>query len=218
MLKDNGITATVKQTGTEFTDLKNYYGGQKRMIQSSKSSGAGADEVYVIPGKFYESLQFLTHAFTPRKTKSNANDEDDGSPCVEAKPSSAKISKKLALAQNNELYRGMSTATTALESVISSKKNQKPQGEDVDDTFGKLLVGQLKLISGCDLKDDIKISLQKMVLKCKRQVNLSNKMFSQSMMKIIWSYLYICILKTSYFRHLLASEYPFDIISISNNC
>ena len=53
----------------------------------------------------------------------------------------------------------MSTATTALESVISSKKNQKPQGEDVDDTFGKLLVGQLKLISGCDLKDDIKISL-----------------------------------------------------------
>ena len=72
----------------------------------------------------------------------------------------------------------MSTATTALESVISSKKNQKPQGEDVDDTFGKLSVGQLKLISGCDLKDDIKISLQKMVLKCKRQVNLSNKMFS----------------------------------------
>ena len=31
MLKDNGITATVKQTGTEFTDLKNYYEGQKRM-------------------------------------------------------------------------------------------------------------------------------------------------------------------------------------------
>ena len=82
------------------------------------------------------------------------------------------------MAQNNELYRGMSTATTALESVISSKKNQKPQGEDVDDTFGKLLVGQLKLISGCNLKDDIKISLQKMVLKCKRQFNLSNKMFS----------------------------------------
>ena len=82
------------------------------------------------------------------------------------------------MAQNNELHRGMSTATTALESVISSKKNQKPQGEDVDDTFGKLLVGQLKLISGCDLKEDIKISLQKMVLKCKRQVNLSNKMFS----------------------------------------
>ena len=48
----------------------------------------------------------------------------------------------------------MSTATTALESVISSKKHQKLQGEDVDDTFGKLLVGQLKLIPECDLKND----------------------------------------------------------------
>ena len=53
----------------------------------------------------------------------------------------------------------MSTATTALESVISPKKNQKPQGEDVDDTFGKLLVGQLKLIPEFDVKDDLKINL-----------------------------------------------------------
>ena len=68
----------------------------------------------------------------------------------------------------------MSTATTALELVISVKKNQKPQGEDVDDTFGKLLVRQLKLIPECDLKDDLKISLQQMVLRCKRHVNLSN--------------------------------------------
>ena len=68
----------------------------------------------------------------------------------------------------------MTTATTAMELVISVKKNQKPQGEDVDDTFGKLLVRQLQLIPECDLKDDLKISLQQMVLRCKRQVNLSN--------------------------------------------
>ena len=61
----------------------------------------------------------------------------------------------------------MSTATTVLESVISSKRSQTPQGEDVDDTFGKLLVGQPKLIPECDLKDDLKISLQQMVLRCK---------------------------------------------------
>ena len=58
MLKDNGIAATVKQIGKKFTDLKNYYGCQKRMIESSKSkfSGAGVDEIYVGPWKFYESL------------------------------------------------------------------------------------------------------------------------------------------------------------------
>ena len=133
------------------------------MIDSSKSSGAGADEVYASPWKFYESLEFLSDTFTPRKTKSNANDEDDGSPYVDAKPPFAKTSKKFTLAQNNEIHRAMSTATTVLKSVISSKKNQKPQGEDVDDTFGKLLVGQLKLIPECDLKDDLKIRLQQMV-------------------------------------------------------
>ena len=78
------------------------------------------------------------------------------------------------MAQNNDLLRAMSTATTALESVISSKKPQKSQGEDVDDTFVKLLVGQLKLIPECDLKDDLRISLQQMVLRCRHQVSSSN--------------------------------------------
>ena len=124
-------------------------------------------------------------AFTPQKTKSNANDEYDGSPYVDVKPPSAKTSKKLALAQNNELHRAMSTATTTLESVISSKKNQNPQDEDVDDTFGKLLVGQLKLIPECDLKDDLKISLQKMVLRCKRHVNSSNNARKGQLVSIV---------------------------------
>ena len=128
-LKDNGITATVKQIGKILTDLKNYYEGQKRVIASSKSSGAGADEVYVSPWKFYEKLEFLSDAFTLRETKSNTNDENDGSPYVDAKPPSAKTSKKLAVAQNNELHRAISTSRTTLELVISSKKNQKPQGE-----------------------------------------------------------------------------------------
>ena len=161
-LKENGITATVKQIGKKLTDLKNYYGGQKRMIESSKSSGAGADEVYVSPWKFYQSIEFLSDTLTPQKTKGNANDEDDGSPYVDAKPPSTKRSKKIDLTQNNELHRAMSTTTTTLELVISLKKNQKFQGEDVDDTFGKLLVGQLKLILECDLKDDLKISLHQM--------------------------------------------------------
>ena len=112
-LKDNGITATVKKIGKKLTDLKNYCGCQIRMIGSSKSSGAGANEVYVSPWEIYESLEFLNGAFTLRKTKSNANDENDGSPYVEAKPTYPKASKKLALAQNNELHRAINTAATA---------------------------------------------------------------------------------------------------------
>ena len=49
--------------------------------------------------------------------------------------------------QNNELHRAMSTTAIAMESVISSKKkNEKSQGEDVENTFGKLVFEQLNLI------------------------------------------------------------------------
>ena len=144
------------------------------MIESSKSSGAGADEVYVSPWKFYRSLGILADAFTRWKTKSNEIDEDDGSSYVDTKTLPAKTSKKLALAQNNELHRAMSTAAIAIESVISSKKESKTSRWSVDDTFGKLFVEQLKLILECNFKDDLKISLQQMVFRRKRQVNWSN--------------------------------------------
>ena len=39
-----------KANWEKLTALKNYNGGQKRMIESSKSSGAGPDEVYVSLG------------------------------------------------------------------------------------------------------------------------------------------------------------------------
>ena len=115
VLKENEITASIKQISKKLTDLKNYFGNQGRLIESWKSCGAGKDEVYVSQRKFYENLQFLNDAFTPRKTKSNADDEDDNSPYADAKPLSSKSNKKIAQAQNNELHKVMATATTALQ-------------------------------------------------------------------------------------------------------
>ena len=166
---DHDITANIKQISKKLTDLKNYYGGQRRRIESSKSSGAGTDELFVSPWKFYESLEFLSDAFTPRKTKNNTNEEDDGA-SIDVTPPSAKSTKKDPKVPTSELH-GV-TYTTTFQSVIS-KKNEEAPPEDVDDMFGKLLIGQLKLIPECDLKDDLKISLQQMILRCKRQVNPS---------------------------------------------
>lgn len=168
-LKDSDIEATTQQITKKLTDLKNYYGGQRRMIEGSKTSGAGTDDVYVSVWKFYEKLDFLSDAFTPRKTKSNAAEEVDETPYSNAKPPSAKSVKKSALAQQNELQKVMSTAATALETVITKNSQAAPKVESADDTFGKLLVDQLKLIPECDLKDELKITLQQIVLKCKRQ-------------------------------------------------
>ena len=73
----------------------------------------------------------------------------------------------------------MVTANTALQLVIS-KKNKKLTSGDPDSTFGKLLIGQLQLIPECDLKDDLKISLQQMILQCKCQVLSSNSRHGQT--------------------------------------
>ena len=178
VLKENEITASIKQISKKLTDLKNYYGCQRRLIESSKSSRVGTDEVYVSQWKFYESLQFLNDAFTPRKTKSNADDEDDNSPYADTKPPS-KSNKKIAQAQNNELHKVMGTATTALQSVIS-KKNEKLTSEGPDSTYGKLLIEQLPLIPECNLKYDLKICLQQIILQCKRQVLSSNSRHDQT--------------------------------------
>ena len=108
-LKDSDIEATTQQITKKLTDLKNYYGGQRRMTEGSKTSGAGSDDVYVSVWKFYEKLEFLSDAFTPRKTKSNAIEEDDDTPYVNAKRPSAKSSKKIALSNQTELQNIMSS-------------------------------------------------------------------------------------------------------------
>ena len=71
LLAGRGIEATVKQISEKLTNLKNYYGGQKRLVENSKTSGAGTDQIYQTTWKFFDNLHFLSDAFTPRQTHSN---------------------------------------------------------------------------------------------------------------------------------------------------
>ena len=68
-LKDNNITATLKQIGKNLTDLKNYYRGQKRIIESSKSNGAATDEVHVSPWEFRKFRHFKRHFHSTENKK-----------------------------------------------------------------------------------------------------------------------------------------------------
>ena len=121
------------------------------MIESSKSSSAGADKVYVSPWKFYESLEFLSDAFTPRKIKSNTNDKDDGSSYSDAKPPSAKTSKKLALAQNNarqgQLASIVHTPAPLQQSPFAAQQNSMPPFASPQSPFSSLSFQQSYSIS-----------------------------------------------------------------------
>jgi hypothetical protein len=72
----------------------------------------------------------------------------------------------------------MNTAATTLESIVSKRQQQPVENED--DAFCNLLKQQLKLIPDCDSKDDLKISLQQMVLACKRQVKNTGNVAHQN--------------------------------------
>lgn len=172
-LNSNEIAATAKQIIKKLTDLKNYYGAQKRMTESSKTSGAGTDEVFSSSWKFYDSLHFLSDAFTPRQTVSNVSDEIETTETLyeNAKKPSSKSEKKMASAQKSEMQRVMSTAASALESIMSKRTIEKESvAEDEDGAFCNLLKKQLNLIPDCDAKDDLKLTVQQMVVNCKRQV------------------------------------------------
>lgn len=168
-LKGLGITASVKQISKKLTDLKNYYGAQKRMTESSKTSGAGSDDVYISPWKFFDSLHFLSDAFTPRSTTSNA---EEFSTYDATNPPSAKSKKKIADQQNEGIQKAMSSAAAALEE-IASKRAKKLDENKGDNAFCQFLSNQLSEIPECDIKDELKINIQQLVLQCKRQVKTS---------------------------------------------
>ena len=172
-LGEIGVTATDKHISKKLVDLKNYYGAQRRMVEGSKASGAGADDVYCSPWKFFDALQFLSDAFTPRKTISNVSDASD---CVYAasNPPSTKSSKKMRDNENEYLKNIMSTASNALEKLVTTGHQQDKENHDEDGPFCELIKQMLKQVPDCDLKDNLKLEIQQIILRCKRQITRGN--------------------------------------------
>lgn len=173
-LNDQSITSTTKQISKKLTDLKNYYGAQKRTFESSKASGCGTDDVYVSQWKFFESLSFLKDAFTPRRTHSNA---DGSGPYKVTRPPSAKSARKIADAQVENANKVMESAASALEKLVASRESnneqqnpsQKIEAEKSDDEiYCEMLHRLLTQVPDGDDKDDLKLRIQQLVINTKR--------------------------------------------------
>ena len=72
-LKESGIETTTQQITKKLTDLKNYYGGQRRMIEGSKTSSAGTDDVFVSVWKFYDKLEVFERCIYTSQNKEQCN-------------------------------------------------------------------------------------------------------------------------------------------------
>ena len=101
-LQQQSINFTVKEINDKITNLRSYYGSQRRLEESSKKSGAGADEVFASKWKFYPALAFSSDNLIPRNTVNNLTSNENLNPsiCYDI-PNQPTLKKKVKQSQSN---------------------------------------------------------------------------------------------------------------------
>ena len=164
-LEEQNITATEKQISEKLTNLKNYYGGQKRLIDSRKANSTGFRQVYRSNWKFFSSLTFLQNAFTPRGTYCNGSE----SPAVDTVcPPSSKSARKSEAAKRD---------TEAQVTELLAESNEKEETIQIgqkclsnqDRIFCDLIYAILQDIPDSEDKDLMKLNIQQILIKKKHQ-------------------------------------------------
>jgi len=82
------------------------------------------DTLYTSPWKYFEALHFLSDAFKPSNTCSNVV---DSAPYNASNPPSSKSAKTMKENKNDCLKSIMTSASTALEKLVSSEKRTVSQ-------------------------------------------------------------------------------------------
>lgn len=162
-----GIKVTEKQLVKKLTDLKNYYGSQKRMIERSKSSGT--DNVYSSCWKFFEALHFLNDAFAHRLMRKKVDTSER-----KTNPPSPEPTGRM---KENEIVEQISIVSTSSASsleipVFESHRDRGDLGlKNEDDCFCDLIKQMLGQIPNSDLKDDLRLEIQQLILRYKKQIH-----------------------------------------------
>ena len=103
-------------------NLKNYYGGQKRLIDSRKANSIGFPQVYQSNLKFFSSLTFLQNAFTPRGTYCNGYDF----PAVDkVYPPSSKSAQISEAAKPDTVQKILETEAQVTELFVESNEKEE---------------------------------------------------------------------------------------------
>ena len=171
-LEEQNIIATEKQISEKLTNLKNYYGGQKRLIDSRKANSTGFPQVYQSNWKFFSSLTFLQNAFTPRGTYCNGSE----SPAVDTVcPPSSKSARKSEAAKRDTVQKVLETEAQVTELMAESneKKETIQKGQNClsnqDKIFCDLIYALLRDIPDSEDRDLMKLNIQQMLIKKKHQ-------------------------------------------------
>ena len=183
ILRDKNIVATFDQVWDKLTNLKCYYGSQKREIEYKRSK---AFKDYESPWKFYTYLGFLDEHLVQRKRRDaysiNQNDPRFKlkKPKVEQDAfqydSRASVSPSMVhtySSQNEPPYWSDQKPTTpvtspqAISSTTSNTATPVENAKSEDATFCELMCKMLNQIPESEEKAMLKIELQQRVIACR---------------------------------------------------
>lgn len=184
-LHSKGVIYTSKEIFEKITNLRSYYGAQRRLVMTKKS-GMGEDEVVVSKWKFYSLLEFLSDNLIPRNTKSS----DSSYAYNIDNPPSKKVEKKIEKNRNDKTLNVMESALDSLQQLQKERGNSNQQKtiavaeKSEDAIFCELL---LKMLEGIPMdmdKELLKLKMQQDVVELRmkkmnthrniRRPNLSN--------------------------------------------
>ena len=121
-LKEKNIIATENQISEKLINFKNYYGGQKRLIDSRKANSTGFPQIYQSNLKFFSSLTFLQNAFTPRDIYCYGYDF----PAVDKVcPPSSKSARKSEAAKLDAVQKVLETEAQVTELFVESNEKEE---------------------------------------------------------------------------------------------
>ena len=140
----------------KMVSLKSYFGSIRSKVDASQKSGAGADEAYQPTWPYYEPLQFLRDNIAPRRTVDNRK---------------TKSITELNSTKSQSLNDSINESNSLIKSAISVIGKKKTEEEDEDAIFGELIASQMRKIEDSFMKDELKIEIQDLILRKRREIN-----------------------------------------------
>jgi len=184
-LEAQNIYANQKQIGDKLTNLKNYYGSQKRIADASITSGA---ETVQSNWKFFSALNFLRNSYTPRTRTARNSDELYKT----TNPTSSCLPSKMEKPQIDSADTCIAVAGYKLQKLTEAKTSSKPiepvpkpielvakpiepVPKDDDRVYSDLIYGMLRNLPECEQKDMMKLNIQQILVTTKYSILRESK-------------------------------------------
>ena len=148
------------------SSLRTYYGQSRRKYLSSKNkSGSGADEVKKSAQPYFIRQSAF---FKARQSTSNLNLSNWGSGVIDINTVTASTLRNSRKHPNSNNVTQQEFLSKTL-CIVLSEGAEKEKAKTDDQIFWKLIASSMAKVPEGDIKDELKISIQQLILSSKRR-------------------------------------------------